>query len=331
MEYNEFIDEIENHILENTKWNISEENYKLYRDGDIGTSEEELSMIRSTNIKYNHLESDTMVGDFIVLKAAEAESNSTLCRFSVKNLYNAYVTDGWDKVDYIIDDNLKWAVNADVNAITDHMTDYAYIHEHLIIRPINYTDNRYELKDCIFERVGDIALVLYLLLYDDERGLGTIKVPKSIFEEWKKERSDIWQEALVNTNVWAPPRMYMRERDMMDPPYDKGAFMAINGKLEKIDPLFAPVVETTRKTNGAVAMFYPGVQKKISEICGGNYYVAFTSIHDVRIHPEGSIPPRQILQSLKEINKGFNKPQEILSRKVFFYNVQKGTLEVKEL
>lgn len=78
-------------------------------------------------------------------------------------------------------------------------------------------------------------------------------------------------------------------------------------------------------------MFYPGVQEKISEICGGSYYVSFTSIDDVRIHPKGTLQPRQILQLLKDVNKGFNKPEDILSRKLFFYNHEKKMLDVMEL
>lgn len=332
MEYIPFFEDLKKHILENQEWNICEENYKLYKDGDTATNDEELVFIRNTNIKYNHLESDTMIGDFINLKVPANNSNGIFCRFSIKYLYDEYLAEGWNKVDYIINENIKMATITEIEEVTANIMDYAYIHERLIIRPINFTDHRYELKDCIYEQVGDIALVLYILLYDNkELGLGTMKVQKNVFDKWGKEFSEIWQEALVNTNVWAPPRMYTNARDMMNPPYAKGAFMAINNKIDKISPLFPPVVSTTKQTNGAIAIFYPGVQKKISEICGGNYYVAFTSIDDIRIHPEGSLLPRQILQSLKDVNKQFNKPEDILSRKVFFYNCQKGKLGIVEI
>lgn len=332
MDYQLFLEEIKEYVLKNLKWNISEENYKLYLNGYAATNDEELMFIRNTNIKYNHMECDTLIGDFIDLRVATTNNGSTSCRFSVKYLYDEYLAEGWEKVDYIISENIRMAASANVEEISTNIKDYSCVRERLIIRPINFTDNRYELKNCIYEKIGDIALVLYVLLYENaEMGLGTMKVQKGMFDTWGKKRSKVWQEALVNTNVWAPPRMYTNQDDLANPPYAKGAFMAVNSKIEKIGPLFPPVVTTTKKQNGAIAMFYPGVQEKISEICGGSYYVSFTSIDDVRIHPKGTLQPRQILQLLKDVNKGFNKPEDILSRKLFFYNHEKKMLDVMEL
>ena len=63
-----------------------------------------------------------------------------------------------------------------------NITDYEFIRNRLIVRPINFTDNKYELKDCVYKKIGDIALVLYVLLYDDEKmGLGTVKAQKDIY------------------------------------------------------------------------------------------------------------------------------------------------------
>ena len=42
-----------------------------------------------------------------------------------------------------------------------NITDYEFIRNRLIVRPINFTDNKYELKDCVYKKIGDIALVLY--------------------------------------------------------------------------------------------------------------------------------------------------------------------------
>ena len=107
--------------------------------------------------------------------------------------------------------------------------------------------------------------------------------------------------------------------------------MALNAVQEKMNSLYVPTVTTTKQQNGAIAMFYPGVQEKIAHVCGGSYYVVFTSIHDARIHVKGAMSARQILQSLKDVNKKFNKPEEILSRKVFYYDSEKKELEMLEL
>ena len=332
IEYLTFVEKLKNHILENEEWNISKENYKFYPDGYIAETDIEKEFIHNTNVKYNRVESDTLIGDFLDLTVSLEGRTDTYCRFSVKNLYNEYQEYGWERVDFIISENIKLAVFYDIDEIMENLTNYAIIHNRLIVRPINFTDNKYELKDCVYKRIGDIALVLYVLLYDDdEMGLGTLKVRKGFADKWKKDYSKIWEEALLNTNVWAPPRMYMHAMDLIDPPYTQGAFMSLGYKFEKINPLSAPTITTVKKKNGAIAMFYPGVLEKLAEICDGSYYVSFTSIHDVRIHPISTVQPRQILRSLKNVNKMFNQPSDILSRQIFIYDFEKKNLTPIEM
>ncbi len=332
MNYELFLDELKKYILDNKTWNIADENYKLYKDGYTSADEEELEFIRNTNIKYNNVESDTLTGDFIDLKIIGNNGSTMSCRFAGTYLYDEYTAHGWDAVGHIVDENIKVVSVTNVNEIIKNIADYSFMHNNLIIRPINFADNRYELKNCIYKQVGDIALVLYAMLYNNkEMGLATIKIPKPVFERWGKNLDEVWNEALINTNVWAPPRMYMKPSDMDKPSYEKGAFMALNSVPEKVNPLSAPIVTTTKQQNGAIAMFYPGVMEKVAQICGGSYYVVFTSIHEARIHQKGTMPPRQILQTLKDVNKKFNPANEILSRKVFYYDSEKKTFEALEL
>lgn len=331
MDYKTFVNELKEHILSATDPKTDEKNYRFFPNGFTSEDPEELRFIRNTNIKYNQIESDILVGDFIELRTEAKESGDTMCRFSVKYLYEEFTADGWERVDQIIKENIKFASSIDISEITENLDHYSLIQDKLFIRPINYTDNRYELKNAVYEQHGDIALVLYVLLYDNENGIGSIKVPKDIIPSWEKELSEIWANALINTNVMAPPRMYLSEKEATNPPYTRGAFMAVNSNVKSIGKIFAPIVTTTRNRNGAAAMFYPGVMEKIAELCGSNYYIAFTSVDDARIHPENTLPPRRILQSLKDVNKMFNQPGDILSRKVFYYDKEKNALQAMEL
>ena len=62
-----------------------------------------------------------------------------------------------------------------------------------------------------------------------------------------------------------------------------------------------------------------------------SYYVSFTSIHDVRIHPVSTVQPRRILRSLKDVNKMFNQASDILSRQIFVYDNEKKELKPMEM
>lgn len=100
--------------------------------------------------------------------------------------------------------------------------------------------------------------------------------------------------------------------------------------IDHIEKHQVPTLTTTKKTNGAIALFYPGVKEKLAELFGESYYVAFTSINDVRIHHKDTISPLSVLRRLKDVNSAFPK-EELLSRKVYYYDKDKKTFEMMEL
>ena len=66
-------------------------------------------------------------------------------------------------------------------------------------------------------------------------------------------------------------------------------------------------------------------------MAGGDYYVAFTGIHEFHVHPVDSERPINILRRIKDMNTRVNKPDEILSRKVYKYDHVAGKLEMVNL
>ena len=84
-------------------------------------------------------------------------------------------------------------------------------------------------------------------------------------------------------------------------------------------------LSTTRGLNGAVALFYPGVQERLAELMGGDYLVGFTSIHEAIIHPAGLQDHENMRESIHDINEVFPR-DEMLSSKVFRYYTEKKEL-----
>lgn len=330
-----FVEEFLKGLKQNKKWNLKEDKVIYYKDGFTPQEDDKdgLDMVRDTNIRYHKTESDTLIGSFVVILAGDDEDKEyqNVCRFEVSYLYETYQKQGWDSVWNIVDRHLQTIRRLRSSDVFSVLDNYEAMKEHLIIRPINFNDHRFELKDHLYRRVGDIALVLYMIICDNqEMGLNTSKVPKPAYDKWGIDYDQLFEEALMNTYVLAPPRMYMEPMDARNPPYSKGAFMALGSSMKKIRPLQVPTITTTKQTNGAIAMFYPGVKEKIAEMAGGNFYAAFTSIHDVRIHCDKSISPREILDTLKSVNNHFD-PAEILSRKVFYYRADTKDFSALEL
>lgn len=189
--------------------------------------------------------------------------------------------------------------------ILTRMNDYPSIRERLILRPFHYLDCWRELRSYVYERQGDLALVLSVVICEKEGELRTTRVPRSVFEGWKLKKAGVWEEVMRNTCILAPPRLY--------------------GSLD--EPL---ALTTEKRGGGAVAVFYPGMKEKLSRLLGGNYFVVFGSVHEAFIYREKDTDPAKMLKSLKRTNQSLG-PGELLSRKVFYYNQKDHTLKAMQM
>lgn len=300
--------------------------YRFYPKGFTAVKEEDARFIRDTNVRYYHQDSERLQGDFAVLeKDGEGGVKKMFCRFSAEKLYEDYRRFGWDIVKEAVYENLGYC-NSEEIGILDKLDDYEAVKGRLFLRPLSYNNFAWEAGGYIYRRVEDIALVLYVLIRDDEKGIDSAKIPKEMLKKWGMDADEVLDEAMLNTYCMAQPRIYLSPFECINPPFERGAFMSFNSPITALDKWSIPTVTTTKLTNGAIAMFYTGVKEKIAELYGDSYYVAFTSIHEARTHCRGAYPPRDILKSLKETNRVFPK-EEMLSNKVYYYDREKGTFE----
>lgn len=91
--------------------------------------------------------------------------------------------------DGMVSENPRYAKSLSFREIGDVIDQYEMVKDRLILRSLNYTDNKYVLKKIAYRQVGDMALVLYLVVADTEEfGLNTTKVPREVMELWGKIR-----------------------------------------------------------------------------------------------------------------------------------------------
>lgn len=296
--------------------------------GEIAETESGEVFIRQTNAKYFGVDSDKLLGDFV---EARFDDNNFI-RLEGSCLRDIFVSEGWDGVEKFISDQIEYSdsIKSDVDSVINSITKYDEIKDKLIVRPLNYGYNKVTLEGASYMMTGDIALVLYVLVKDDaESGvLNTIKVPASIVSEWGIQKSDVFYYAMLNTNVYAMPRLYSNILNIENTDESEAAFMSPKYET-KLSREIIPLVTTTKKTNGAIAMFYPGVKEKIAEMFGDSFYVAFTSIHEAMIHKAGTIDAESIRRHVKATNKTFG-PADTLSDEVWFYNRANGEFNIVE-
>ncbi len=200
--------------------------------------------------------------------------------------------------------------------------------EHLILRPLNYDDNERALENGVYRRIGDIALVLYLSLGSNEGNGGNIvsaMVPREIVQRWGAEEAEILEEALANTMRLQPP-VFCRLIGGSHVQVRRVRFMEEDANLD-FNAALSPILTTVQEINGAIAAFYPGVLERLREMVGGDFYLVFTSIHDVHIHPVGGWAKVSSMRtSLADTNREMNRREEILTRQVYRYDGESKTL-----
>lgn len=107
-------------------------------------------------------------------------------------------------------------------------------------------------------------------------------------------------------------------------------FMGEEKEVEiDFDTPMAPVLSTEQEINGAIAAFYPGVLERLYQMVGEDFYLVFTSIYDVHIHPiSGKVRAETMRDCLSGTNRDINKREELLSRQIYRYNGADGNLTV---
>lgn len=212
----------------------------------------------------------------------------------------------------------------------DELDIYEKISSRLIVRPMNYEKHVEQLRVGIYDRVGDIALVLYI-------SIGTVKghyvssmVPSRVFSGWKQTKEEVMRAAMENTYDLFPPRMFdlsclLDLEEDMSCAFMEKVTMPID--TEKSGGIF---ITNTNQINGAVSLFLPGVAKKLGELLKSDYYIAFTSVHEAAIHKIGTVEVEIIRRSLSGMNEELDMEADFLSEQVYKYSQENDRIEVVE-
>lgn len=197
----------------------------------------------------------------------------------------------------------------------------------LFIKAVRY--EKEELEGQIYRVVGDIALVLCFEVQADKNEIMTVKVPAYMLREWKKNKEDVWEDAMENTVHKAEPRVYDFMKMILSPEYDGDRFMEEGtGEAIKNTPV-GNCISSSNRINGATVMFYPGTARRISDLMGGvDLYVVFTSVIEAMVHDVDTVSKEDLSKILKEILETSVEKEEILSEHIYRYNRETDCIEM---
>lgn len=208
----------------------------------------------------------------------------------------------------------------------NRIEDYGLICEYLTIRPLNYGKNAHILGDGIYELVGDIALTLYVSIGNFDGIYTSSMVPRHLLKKWGLVKQQALDAAMKNTYKLFPPRLFNWTDIMRAYDENYGNFMEHDAVIKLNPDALTYFVSIKGLTNGAVAIFLPGVARRLSELIGNDLNIAFTSIHETAVHDCNKVSPDWIKKQLIETNNCML--ETFLSSKVYHYNREKDRIEV---
>lgn len=328
MTYEEFKKELYRNILLQAEG--KDKRIKLYERKTICSEMQDLQIIKALNVSCFGT-ADILIHEDVICALWERQGRLNMIHWKLRPLYERYKKEGWQSVLPEILVRLEQVGKGSSQLFAENAS-YEECSDKLILRPINYRRHRRELDNCIYWRYGDIALVLYGLLCDEGNDYVTIKIHRDMTAGWEQPDTRLLTNALLNSYEKMPPRLFKAGDFETKPDVSKGIFipeekassLPINPS-DRWEGLRGYRLTTVRQLNGALAMFYPGVRKRLAEIMGGDYYVGFTSIHEAVIHPVRFKNPNDMKEAIQHINAVFDE-QEMLTNRVYRYSCKREEL-----
>lgn len=178
-----------------------------------------------------------------------------------------------------------------------------------------------DLKDEIYYLIGDIALTVYIHIGFVHDTYVSSAVRSEYLEIWHKEKEEILKEAITNTYNSLPPVLVTKFGTCMF----MEAYLSLKDK--ECDMI---QVSNNMICNGAVAIFLPGVAKKVSEIMGEDIYIVFLNCDYAIIHSASSIQPEEIRKIVSRVNSVMPDEDNFLSDMIFTCKCGSDQIEVVE-
>ena len=332
-----FVIELIEELLGDKELGLTEQDIRFYDKGT--TAETDVTLddhIKWRNARYFNEDSNIIRSSILIIQLP-FENGTEYINFHVGELYRIYRKDGMKGVLPIVRGDIKGLRSSAGQTLTllNQFGDYEAIRERLIIRPLNYDGNDKVLAKAIYRRTGDIALVLYISLGATPHGTGrniiSTMVRRDMFQVWNVDEQETFDYALENTMRLQPPVFCHVAMGLSGGGLKSRHVRFMDDESVQIDfnnPL-APALTTEQEVNGAIAAFYPGVMERLYRMVGGDFYLVFSGIYDVHIHPvDGKFKVSSMRTTLADMNRTANRRDELLSRQIYRYSGEKKEIEV---
>lgn len=209
------------------------------------------------------------------------------------------------------------APNMDANILTD----YKQARDRLFIRVCSTEWNKERLENVPHKEVADMAITYHLLLSEDDSRGATALITNKMLEYYGVTAEQLHEDALENSQKIMPPLVRDLEELLAEETPDEEVFLHV--------PM--TVVTNEKRSNGAAALFYPGMMERLAETMEGNYYILPSSTHEQLLLPDiQELEWRELKDMVEDINATQVAPTDRLANQVYHYDSQDKVFETAE-
>ena len=198
---------------------------------------------------------------------------------------------------------------------TTCFTDFSRAGKQIVMRLVNFEQNKERLNDIPYFRYYDLAVIFYYLLHADREQQANILIHNHHLSLWGIDRDKLYALAKENTLRLLPPQlipMQMLAEEMPD--YHRYPF------AKNMPPLY--ILTNEYRTNGATALLYDGLLFDIAELLKKDLLILPSSIHEILILGLDASDRQRLShynEMVQEVNASHLLDEEVLSDHVYCY------------
>lgn len=270
--------------------------------------------------------------DILYIALEKRKQKILFLRVNAEDVYQEYLKSR--SMEHVRKEIERTLVASDKNLLADSLLklrSYTEVKEHLFVRAVSKEKVKGCLDELVYRMVGDIFLLVCIELISKGNEVISTRLTKEIVKYWGSNEEEIWNLAMEKTVQRDQPRLYRLEKLIWDNSYQGDAFMDSFQELYHENRIAGNCISTERRVNGATAVFYPGVARRLSDLMGENdLYLVFTSIHEVMVHSVQDVSLEMVEKAFRETQEEEVPPEERLTTKVYRYSKKKDQIFIAE-
>lgn len=191
------------------------------------------------------------------------------------------------------------------------------VKDNICYRLIRKKGNESLLEDIPHVEFLDLIICFFYVFQNHVLGDGTILIHNTHMDMWDTDEEALFGLAMENT-----PRLFPWECNTMDAMMTE--IMGVED-LEDFDGMFhripMKILSNAKRIHGAGCILYPNLAENLAVKEGGSYYILPSSVHEVIILKDtGMEDPVELRSMVKEVNRDFVAPEEVLSDSLYYYD-----------